>query len=187
MDLNEMPVIERRRMEALVLGHVIRAVQEEFGEEQTNELVRKVMVGIATEQGRELAERVKGENLQEFADGKGAWRKNGALETNEIEKNPDRYEFDVTRCRYAEMYHEIGYGDLGGGVFLMEFFGKFCRLFRGRFCHRTGIKDVQVSRGLGVHLGISSFLQVFSESLSFVLIHFAAKGDKSKIWHGVAL
>ena len=114
MDLNEMPVIERRRIEALVLGPVIRAFQEEFGEEQTNELVRKVMVGIATEQGRELAERVKGENLQEFADGKGAWRKNGALETNEIEKTPDRYEFDVTRCRYAEMYHEIGYGDLGG-------------------------------------------------------------------------
>jgi hypothetical protein len=114
MDLNEMPVIERRRIEALVLGPVIRAFQEEFGEEQTNELVRKVMVGIATEQGRELAERVKGENLQEFADSKGAWRKNGALETDEIEKKPDRYEFDVTRCRYAEMYHEIGYGDLGG-------------------------------------------------------------------------
>ena len=114
MDLNEMPVIERRRIEALVLGPVIRAFQDEFGEERTNELVRKVMVGIAREQGGELAERVSGENLQEFADSKGAWRKNGALETTEIEKKPDRYEFDVTRCRYAEMYHEVGYGDLGG-------------------------------------------------------------------------
>jgi hypothetical protein len=113
MDLNEMPVLERRRIEALVLGPVIRAFQDEFGKERTNDLVCKVMVGIATEQGRELAERVKGENLQEFADSKGAWRKNGALETVEIEKKPERYEFDVTRCRYAEMYHEIGYGDLG--------------------------------------------------------------------------
>lgn len=109
-----MPVIERRRIEALVLGPVIRAFQEEFGEDRTNDLVRKVMVGIATEQGRELAERVSGENLKDFADSKGAWRKNGALETTEIESKPGRYEFDVTRCKYAEMYREIGYGDLGG-------------------------------------------------------------------------
>ena len=25
----------------------------------------------------------------------------------------DRYDFDVTRCRYAEMYRDLGYVDLG--------------------------------------------------------------------------
>ncbi|MBC8453335.1 MAG: L-2-amino-thiazoline-4-carboxylic acid hydrolase, partial [Chloroflexi bacterium] len=37
----------------------------------------------------------------------------GALEVDIIESNESRYSFDVTRCKYAEMYNELGYGDLG--------------------------------------------------------------------------
>jgi hypothetical protein len=108
-----MPVLDRRRIEALVLGPVIRAFQAEFGEARTNEIVQGVMVGIANSQGQELAKRVGGDDLATFAASKGAWRKNNALETDEIIAKPNRYEFDVTRCRYADMYREIGYGDLG--------------------------------------------------------------------------
>ena len=112
-DIDSMPVLDRRRIEALVLGPIIRAFQAEFGEERTNEIVRGVMVDIASSQGRELAKRVSGDDLATFAASKGAWRKNNALETEEIVTEPNRYEFDVTRCRYADMYREIGYGDLG--------------------------------------------------------------------------
>jgi hypothetical protein len=114
VNIDEMPVLERRRIEALVLGPVIRAFQAEFGESRTNAIVRDVMVGIATEQGKALSARTGGENLTDYEAAKGAWRKHNALETREISSSPERYEFDVTRCRYAEMYREIGYGDLGG-------------------------------------------------------------------------
>ncbi len=114
LDINEMSVLDRRRIEAMVLGPVIRAFQSEFGEERTNELVRGVMEGIAREQGREMAERVGDHGLDTMSSSKGAWRKNNALETEEIASDAKRYEFDVTRCKYAEMYQEIGYGDLGG-------------------------------------------------------------------------
>ena len=112
-DIDSMPVLDRRRIEALVLGPVIRAFQAEFGEARANEIVRGVMVTVANSQGQELAGRVAGNDLATFAASKGAWRKNNALETDEIVAEPNRYEFDVTRCRYADMYREIGYEDLG--------------------------------------------------------------------------
>jgi hypothetical protein len=113
LDIDSMSVLDRRRIEAMVLGPVIRAFQGEFGEERTNGIVRGVMEGIAREQGRELAERVGDDGLESMSASKGAWRRNNALETEELAGDAHRYEFNVTRCRYAEMYQEIGYGDLG--------------------------------------------------------------------------
>lgn len=114
LDIDGMSVLDRRRIEAMVLGPVIRAFQGEFGEARTNEIVRNVMEGIAREQGRELAGRVGDDGLESMSASKGAWRKNNALETDVLAGDSERYEFNVTRCRYAEMYNEIGYGDLGG-------------------------------------------------------------------------
>lgn len=113
LDIDGMSVLDRRRIEAMVLGPVIRAFQGEFGAERTNEIVRGVMEGIAREQGRELAERVGDDGLESMSASKGAWRRNNALETEVLAGDAERYEFNVTRCRYAEMYQEIGYGDLG--------------------------------------------------------------------------
>ncbi len=113
-DIDSMNVLDRRRVEAAILGPVIRAFQGEFGEGRTNEIVRRVIVDIARKQGRALAERVGGDDLESFASSKGPWRRGGALETEELSQSADRYEFNVTRCRYAEMYRELGYGDLGG-------------------------------------------------------------------------
>ena len=113
LDIDDMSVLDRRRIEVMVLGPVIRAFQGEFGEERTNEIVRDVMEGIAREQGRELAERVGDDGLESMSTSKGAWRRNNALETESLAGDAQRYEFNVTRCRYAEMYREVGYGDLG--------------------------------------------------------------------------
>ena len=36
-----------------------------------------------------------------------------ALEVEILEESEDRYDFDVTRCCYAEMYREMGLGHIG--------------------------------------------------------------------------
>ena len=41
------------------------------------------------------------------------WTRGGALEIEVLKETPDRLDFDVTRCRYAEMYREMGLGDIG--------------------------------------------------------------------------
>jgi len=54
--------------------------------------------------------------LKLFAKGLERWRRNGALEIEVTEHTADRYSFNVTRCRYAEMYQALGMRDLGGAL-----------------------------------------------------------------------
>jgi hypothetical protein len=41
------------------------------------------------------------------------WLEDGALTIDLKTQESDRLEFDVTRCRYAEMYRELGMSNLG--------------------------------------------------------------------------
>lgn len=112
-DPSTMDVIDRRRVEAMVLGPMLRAFQAEFGVEKTNEIATSVITKLAREQGAEFAEGIGSNSLDDYAAGKDAWRRQGALEVDIIESDSEKYSFDVTRCKYAEMYTELGYGDLG--------------------------------------------------------------------------
>ena len=112
-DPSEMDVIDRRRVEAMVLGPMLRAFQAEFGVEKTNSIAAKVITRLAREQGAEFAKGIGANGLDDYAANKDAWRRQGALEVDIVESDAERYSFDVTRCKYAEMYNELGYGDLG--------------------------------------------------------------------------
>jgi hypothetical protein len=41
------------------------------------------------------------------------WTRGGALEIDVLEASDARFDFDVTRCRYAETYREMGFGEIG--------------------------------------------------------------------------
>lgn len=112
-DPNQMDIIDRRHVEALVLGPLLREFQNEIGVERTNEIARNAITRIAREQGAKFAEGIGSNNLEDYAANKDAWRRQGALEVEILESNSERYSFDVTRCKYAEMYRSLGYGDLG--------------------------------------------------------------------------
>lgn len=113
MTLDDLSVLDRRRIEAMVLGPLVRALQKEIGTERANAIIGGVLVEIAREQGRAFRKSVGSADLRAFAENKGAWRAGDALEINVLASTHDRYDFDVTRCRYAEMYRELGYADLG--------------------------------------------------------------------------
>ncbi len=106
-------VLDRRRIEAMVLGPLIRAYQEEIGQEKASDIARRVITDIAREQGAAMAGKIGANGLRDFADNKEPWTRNGALEIDVIEKSDTEYSFNVTRCRYAEMYRELGFADLG--------------------------------------------------------------------------
>ncbi len=106
-------VLDRRRIEAMILGPVIRAYQDEIGREQAADVARRTITGIAREQGAAMAAKLGTNSLRAFASSKEPWLRNGALEIDVIEENDDAYAFNVTRCRYAEMYEELGFRDLG--------------------------------------------------------------------------
>jgi hypothetical protein len=109
----KLTLLERRRIEAGVLVPLIRAFQQEFGEDRTNAVARSVIVALAEQQGRERAESMGRNDLFAFAENMQAFSGGGALEIEPVERNAERVGFNVTRCRFAEMYNEMGAGDLG--------------------------------------------------------------------------
>ena len=113
LEIEDLSVLDRRRIEATVLGPMLRAFQSEIGDERASAVARGVLEQIAKGQGRAFRERVGSGDLETFAGNRDAWRAGGALETSVLASTRDRYEFDVTRCRYAEMYRELGFADLG--------------------------------------------------------------------------
>jgi len=113
LDIDSMNVIDRRQIEALIVGPIIGAFRDELGAARANAVTSKAIEEIAKAQGKALRERAGNGDLKSFAANKGAWQAGGARETTVLRSTADRYDFDVTRCRYAEMYRDLGYADLG--------------------------------------------------------------------------
>ena len=51
--------------------------------------------------------------MRAFIDTFERWTRGGALEIEVPEASDERFDFNVTRCRYAEMYREMGPGGIG--------------------------------------------------------------------------
>ena len=109
-------LLQRREIEAKVVGPLIREFAAEIGTERALEVVRRVIVNLAHEAGADLAASLGEATLDAFARGLDRWTEGGALVLDRIEQTPERLSFNVTRCRYAEMYRTLGLADLGGSL-----------------------------------------------------------------------
>ena len=69
-------------------------------------------MGLARDQGSSLAKEY-GSDVSAFLETLKFWTQGGALEIDLLEKSETKLDFNVTRCRYAEMYKALGIQDLG--------------------------------------------------------------------------
>ena len=111
--LNEIGVLKRREIEARIIGPFVDALATEFERERVLAILSATIINVARQQGAERAEAVGDNSLLAFSQSAGDWRKGNALEIDVLEQNEEQYDFDVTRCRYAEMYRALGRADLG--------------------------------------------------------------------------
>ncbi len=112
-DKNQISLLQQREIEIKVIAPLIRAFAEEFGKERTYGIVRKVIESLALSAG-EAASAANGAGLASLQ--KNCiknWNTDGALNMKQIEETDGVLRFDVTRCRFAEIYRELGYGDIG--------------------------------------------------------------------------
>jgi hypothetical protein len=112
----KLTLLQRREIEARIVGPLILAVTEEMGQEKALALVRRVIADLARQGGADLARQLGEASLEAFAKGLDRWREGGALEIDLLESNSERLSFNVTRCRYAEMYRALGLADLGSSL-----------------------------------------------------------------------
>ncbi len=116
VDPTPLTLLQRREIEARIVAPLIRAFINEMGEAKTLELVRSVISDLARQAGAELARDLGEASLPAFSEGLERWKAGGALEIEMIEQSADRLDFNVTRCRYAEMYRALGMEDLGASL-----------------------------------------------------------------------
>lgn len=110
------PLLRQREIEARIVAPLIRAFAEELGEVRALGIVRSVIANLARDAGNSLAEIVGDTSLEGFKIGLERWKEGGALEMEIVEQSSEVLSFNVTRCRYAEMYRGLALADLGGSL-----------------------------------------------------------------------
>jgi hypothetical protein len=108
------PAIEQAKIQAQVLVPLVKALQAELGEERANALVRKALGEHYHRLGEKWWRSKGGASLGEaMASAFTTYAVDGALEYQVREQSQDTFEIDVTRCRYAQLYKELGVPELG--------------------------------------------------------------------------
>ena len=111
----EIGFLQRRRIEANIIAPIYQAMCAELGQEKAAGIIRDAIAQDARKSGAEFAGQMQdGPSIQAFVGIQELWRRGGALETTTVEQNDNAYEFNVTRCRYAEMYRDMGLAEIGG-------------------------------------------------------------------------
>jgi len=111
--LNSIGVLTRREVEARLLGPLIDAFAQTTDRAQVIATVRDTIAQIARTQGAEMARAYGEATLENFADSLKLWTKDDALVIEVVAKDAQNFGFNVTRCRYAELYRELGMTEFG--------------------------------------------------------------------------
>jgi len=109
----DVPFLEQVKIQAQVLVPLIQAFQREFGAERVNALVPKALFHFYKRFGAEWWKNTPGGPTDKIAKAIDMFAVGDAIEVEEIARTPDRYEFDITGCRYAEFFKALGVPELG--------------------------------------------------------------------------
>ena len=133
----DVPLIEQIKIQARVLVPLVKALQAELGEERANALVRAALSAHCRKVGERWWRARAGSHLGEkMAASFEQFAAGGALDYDVLQQSQDAFDVNVTGCRYARFFEEIGAPELGfllvcGADFPMaEGFGAHVRLSR---------------------------------------------------------
>lgn len=108
------PMFEQRRIEATILKHVYDTLKASHGVEVAQKTIADAVRASSIEQAKMFAAKVGGKtSIQTFVDRQSLWKIGGAMEMEVKEQTETSYVFNITRCKYAEMYKEMGLGEIG--------------------------------------------------------------------------
>lgn len=131
-------ILERRRIEAEIIKPIYEALCLEIGRDKAQQILHDVVKAKAVEFGRELAEHPR--SLKRFAQLLPLWMKDDALEIEVLQESDAEFNYNVHRCRFAEMYHEMGLGEIGH-LLSCNRDGSFCQGYDDRL-HLTRTQTI---------------------------------------------
>ena len=107
-------MLAKRRIEAEILGHVYEVLKASHGQAAAMQVIGDAVRRSSVAQAKTFAAATEGgTSLQSFVALSGLWQAEDALKIEVREQTDQTYAFDVLRCRYAEMYRDMGLGEIG--------------------------------------------------------------------------
>ena len=110
----EIGIFQQRKIEAEIIKPIYEIMKRELGLEKAMAIIEEAISAAAINAGKEFAQREKNQtNMQSFVALQYLWEKDDALEIDVLKSDSQHYEYNVQRCRYAEMYQELGLAEIG--------------------------------------------------------------------------
>ena len=113
--MGDIPTLIKRRVQAAVIKPIYEEMVTELGDEKAQSILGNAIRKAAIAEAGEFAGKASGgkTSLRSFIDLFELWTAGGALEIEVHEESEARFSFDVIRCQYAEIYREMGMGQIG--------------------------------------------------------------------------
>jgi hypothetical protein len=110
----DIPLIEQVKIQARVLIPLIKTLRAELGEERADAIVRKALGDFYRKAGEAWWRRQQGSDLGEkMAAIFDRFASSDALDYDVVKQTATTFDANVTGCRYARFFHEIGEPELG--------------------------------------------------------------------------
>lgn len=109
--MTPLPLLQQREIEANVIAPLFHAFAAEVGEERARVVLAGVIRYLAVRSG--CAAATEGNDLDHLKATVAKWAEGGALELTVLRDDAEAFHFNVTRCRFAEMYRRLGLAELG--------------------------------------------------------------------------
>ncbi len=110
----EITHLQRREIQAPVAACLIRGFAGVMGEDKAMEIATAAVQADAVAAGKIMAEKYGGNSMKELSRVvREEWAENDAMTIHFLEETERKFSFDVTRCRYAELYKKMEMKELG--------------------------------------------------------------------------
>jgi len=119
-------ILEQRRIEAEFALSLMKTMTKHLGLDMARQILAETTQNASIDFGKHLAATETQEpDLETFATRLELWKADNALEFDVLESTPKRLSLNIHKCRYADMYKEIGAESIGD-VLSCSRDGAFC-------------------------------------------------------------
>ncbi len=111
----QVPVLLKRQLQAEVIGPIHAELVKQLGVDRASQILGAAISHAAIAEGQAFAAKAEGgkPSMADFVKLYELWTQNGSLEIEVLEQSDTKFDFNVTRCRYAETYKAMGLGEIG--------------------------------------------------------------------------
>lgn len=110
----EIGILHRRKIEAEIIKPIYEILIRNYGKEVAKAVIEEAVAKAAIDAGKEFAAKEpNGTSVESFVALQHLWEQDDALTITVVESSHEKYDYNVYRCKYAEMYKEMGLAEIG--------------------------------------------------------------------------